>query len=137
MMTTLPDGGTVRITRAIVESRDPAGALLEAHPPTEEELLILAEWAATQPSIRDAGARARIAFAPTEAAIRAAAARLDTITTQAATLDGLPPLTPTTNAEALAAIRTLDTRQRLIAAGLADVATILRAVGKVVLREIT
>lgn len=56
--------------------------------------------------------------------------------TQAATLDGLPPLNPTDNASALAAIRTLDTRQRSIAAAVADVATILRAVGKVVLREV-
>ncbi len=87
---------------------------------------------------RPAGeAEAVAALGVTAEQVRAAAARIEQITEQAATLDGLPPLNPTTNAAALAAIRTLDTRQRLIAAGLADVAAIVRAMGKVALREIT
>jgi hypothetical protein len=136
MMTTTADGGTVRITRAGVESRDAAGLLLEAHPPTEEELLILAGWVAAQTPMRDAAALARVAAAPVKDAVRAAAARLTKITTDAAAAALLPPLAPTTTADALAAIRTLDTRQRAITAALGDVATILHAVGRLVVTEV-
>ena len=135
----LPDGSVVTISRLWTEHRDASGAVLSAREPTPGELADLA--AVTHPTVWDDAeadaAAVETALGVTRAQVRAAGARLVEIAAGAGALAQAAPLPTGTTAQVVTAVQTLDARQRQIGAALADIATILRALGRVVLRDAT
>lgn len=129
------EDGTVTIWRdRVVEVHGPDTDLVSRRPLTEQERADFLAWEATQPH-GTARADVRATAAARVEAVAQAAARLTQIRKKSDALLTAPPLAPSTSAEALAAIRTLDARQREIADALGDMARILRAVGLAVAGE--
>jgi hypothetical protein len=123
-------GGSVEVwTDRVYRRYDADRNLVEIRPVGEGEGPALSPGDAREAYLTRAAVDSR------EEAVAAAAARLTEIRRKSLALADAPPLAPSTNAQALAAIRTLDTRQREIADALGDMARILRAVGLAVAGE--
>jgi hypothetical protein len=121
-------GGVIR------ESRDDATATVTSF--AEDGLTVTGTRPYT-PAEQAAAARRVVAadMGVTIKQVAAAAARVAEIKKQADALSASAPLTPKTTAQLVTAVTALDNRQRAIAAGIADVASYVRALAKVVLRD--
>ena len=133
---TLPDGSIVTVSTLRTEHRTADGVLLASRPPTSDELAALAAVPDAWADVIAADRAAEVALDVTRGQVRAASARLVEIAAQAGALAQAAALPTATQGQVVTAVQTLDARQRQIGAAIGDLATIVRAIGRVVLRDV-